>query len=449
MSRNGSGTYNLPAGNPVVTGTTISSTWANNTLNDMASALTGSLASDGQTTPSANLPMGTYAHTGVGNATVRTMYASAGQVQDSTAIYLTSVSGTNTILATGALGLSAYATGQMFNFVAAGANTGTGATTLNINSLGAKSVVRSDGSGLAAGDIVSGAVIQVVYDGTNFQIISDSTSKYANNMSISGNLNFTGTGNKIKGDFSNATLASRVAFQSSTTNGATYVGIIPNGTSVQSSVLLFGNSSTAANSPYTILAQIGGNTQLEAGRFGTGTYGNMELWSNGARQAYCSSSGGFYTTDGKINGYTPVQQGTGIGQLTNTVKIGWSGSQLLCTVDTTNQGAFTFTSDYRIKKDIKTQTLSGLDRVMKLRPVTFEFADYGTLYKADGVAREGFIAHEVKEVIPSGVDGEKDAENQIQSLRLDAIISVLTKAIQEQQEIITNLTTRVKELEAK
>jgi len=57
MSRNGTGTYNLPAGNPVVTGTTISSTWANNTLADIATALTGSLASDGQTPATGNLDM--------------------------------------------------------------------------------------------------------------------------------------------------------------------------------------------------------------------------------------------------------------------------------------------------------------------------------------------------------------------------------------------------------
>jgi hypothetical protein len=59
MSRNGSGTYSLPVGNPVITGTTISSTWANNTLTDIANALTGSLAADGQTTASGNLNMGT------------------------------------------------------------------------------------------------------------------------------------------------------------------------------------------------------------------------------------------------------------------------------------------------------------------------------------------------------------------------------------------------------
>jgi hypothetical protein len=57
MSRNGTGVYSLPAGNPVVTNTTISSTWANTTLTDIATALTGSLASDGQTPATGNLDM--------------------------------------------------------------------------------------------------------------------------------------------------------------------------------------------------------------------------------------------------------------------------------------------------------------------------------------------------------------------------------------------------------
>jgi len=170
MSRNGSGTYSLPAGNPVVTGTTISSTWANNTLSDMATALTQSIAYDGQTTPVANLPMGTYAHTGVGNATVRTMYQSMGQAQDNVAQYLTSVSGTNTITATASFGMSAYVTGQRFTFIAAGANTG--AATLNINSIGAKSITKNGATALTSGDIPSGAAVQVVYDGTQFQLLN-------------------------------------------------------------------------------------------------------------------------------------------------------------------------------------------------------------------------------------------------------------------------------------
>jgi len=170
MARNGSGTYNLPAGNPVTTGTTISSTWANSTLSDMATALTGSIASDGQTTASGNLPMGNYIHTNVGNATLRNNYASAAQVQDGSLTYLSSVSGADTITATGAVGMSAYATGQQFTFVAAGANTG--AATLNINSIGAKAITKNGITALSAGDIASGSVAEVVYDGTQFQLIS-------------------------------------------------------------------------------------------------------------------------------------------------------------------------------------------------------------------------------------------------------------------------------------
>jgi hypothetical protein len=50
MARDGAGNYSLASGNPVTTGTVISSTWANNTLSDIATAVTGSVAADGQTT---------------------------------------------------------------------------------------------------------------------------------------------------------------------------------------------------------------------------------------------------------------------------------------------------------------------------------------------------------------------------------------------------------------
>lgn len=72
MSRNGSGTYTLPAGNPVVTGTTITSTWSNNTLSDIATALTGSVASDGQTPITGNLQMGNNRITGLATPSVGT-----------------------------------------------------------------------------------------------------------------------------------------------------------------------------------------------------------------------------------------------------------------------------------------------------------------------------------------------------------------------------------------
>lgn len=47
-TRNSVGTYTLPEGNPVVSGTTIASTWANSTLNDIAVELTNSLDRQGR-----------------------------------------------------------------------------------------------------------------------------------------------------------------------------------------------------------------------------------------------------------------------------------------------------------------------------------------------------------------------------------------------------------------
>lgn len=80
MARNGSGTYSLPSGNPVVGGTTISSTWANTTLSDIANELTNSMARDGQSPPTANLPMGGYKLTGLANGSAATDSATVDNV---------------------------------------------------------------------------------------------------------------------------------------------------------------------------------------------------------------------------------------------------------------------------------------------------------------------------------------------------------------------------------
>ena len=67
MSRNGQGQYILPAGNPVVTGTVITSTWANTTMSDIATALTNSIAADGQTVITGNLNIGNNRLTNLAN----------------------------------------------------------------------------------------------------------------------------------------------------------------------------------------------------------------------------------------------------------------------------------------------------------------------------------------------------------------------------------------------
>ncbi len=168
MSRNGSGTYSLPAGNPVVTGTTISSTWANNTLNDIATALTQSIASDGQTTPTANLPMGTFKLTGLGVGSAADDSLTMRQTQYGAMVLLGSITGTNTI--TGALlpPIPAYATGQTFRFVPA--NTNTGATTINIDTVGAKNIF-CGGAACVGGELRQNVPVEIFYDGTQFNII--------------------------------------------------------------------------------------------------------------------------------------------------------------------------------------------------------------------------------------------------------------------------------------
>ncbi|VVE00898.1 hypothetical protein PIN31115_02097 [Pandoraea iniqua] len=173
MPRDGSGNFTLSTGNPVVPNTIISSNgWANPTLSDIASALTASIARDGQTTPTANLPMGNFRHTNVANAQSRSDYAAAGQVQDGSMQFLTSIAGSDTITAALPVPpLAAYVAGQRFSFVAAGTNTTT-AVTLNINGLGAKDVTKQVWTPLIPGDIAAGQVVTVVYDGTKFQIVS-------------------------------------------------------------------------------------------------------------------------------------------------------------------------------------------------------------------------------------------------------------------------------------
>lgn len=107
MSRNGSGVYSLPAGNPVVTNTTISSTWANNTLSDIATALTGSLASDGQTPLTGNLDMNSQKAVNLANGTVSTDAINLGQLTaaftNSTVTGNLTVTGNGTFQGTGFL----------------------------------------------------------------------------------------------------------------------------------------------------------------------------------------------------------------------------------------------------------------------------------------------------------------------------------------------------------
>jgi hypothetical protein len=108
--------------------------------------------------------------------------------------------------------------------------------------------------------------------------------------------------------------------------------------------------------------------------------------------------------------------------------------------------AFITSSDYRLKDNVAPMT-GALDKVALLNPVTYT-------WKLDGSVGQGFIAHELAEVVPDCVTGEKDAVNEDGSIKSQGIdtsylVATLTAAIQEQQALIENLTTRLAALENK
>jgi hypothetical protein len=221
MSFNGSGTFNINStGQPVVTNTVISSTAFNALTADLATGLSTTLTKDGQTTPTANIPMGTFKITGLGAGTSLTDAANLSQLQNSTGTFLT-VTGTNTIVGTVSPSLTAYAAGQLFAFLPVASNTG--ATTININSLGAKNIVRLAATALVSNDIIINSVAFIIYDGTSFQLLNPNTftnlkvsgtftvAAYTETITASGTVGATATLSISLGTVLTATLTSATA----------------------------------------------------------------------------------------------------------------------------------------------------------------------------------------------------------------------------------------------
>jgi len=137
----------------------------------VALGITNSIAANGETAITANLPMGGFKHTSVADAVLRNQYASAGQVQDSTLQWGSTAGGTADVLAiTLAPVVTAYVTGQKFPFISSASPNATATPTLAVNGLAAKTLIHKDGTALIAGDIAASTLYEVVYDGTNMRI---------------------------------------------------------------------------------------------------------------------------------------------------------------------------------------------------------------------------------------------------------------------------------------
>jgi hypothetical protein len=105
--------------------------------------------------------------------------------------------------------------------------------------------------------------------------------------------------------------------------------------------------------------------------------------------------------------------------------------------------SYATTSDYRLKKDLR--SFRGLDLIKRLK--TYDFA-----WKIDDSRMYGFMAHEIQDVLPYLVNGQKDAvdtKGKIvpQTVDYSKLTPILVKAIQEQDETINNLKKDKERLE--
>ena len=144
-------------------------------MDGFATGLSTCITKDGQTTITANLPMATFRHTGVGNATARTDYAAAGQVQDSSFTWCGTAGGTkNALTLTPTPAITAYATGQEFVFKA-GATSSDDAVTISISGLTTKAAQLNDTACSASVYIEANKYYRAIYDGTAIQLTRLST----------------------------------------------------------------------------------------------------------------------------------------------------------------------------------------------------------------------------------------------------------------------------------
>lgn len=166
--------------------------------------------------------------------------------------------------------------------------------------------------------------------------------------------------------------------------------------------------------------------------FGTNNAERARIDSSGWMSIGRTSGGGRLNIQANTNNFMTEffnQSGSSVGSIST------NGS-------TTTYGT---TSDYRLKEDIQPMT-GALAKVAALKPVTYK-------WKSSGEQDEGFIAHELQEVCPSAVSGEKDAADEegnarYQNIDTSFLVATLTAAIQEQQAMIEQLKADVAALKA-
>lgn len=265
-----------------------------------------------------------------------------------------------------------YAAGIAFQFKAANANSG--ASTLNVNGQGTQSIVRTDGTALSAGDIAAGAIVSVMYDGTNFQLLNDSggKSETVSNLTVTG----TATINVANVTTFNPTITNAQLANSTATLGNATITLGGTTTTVGNLTLQNANiTSVSPAFPNSFLANSSvtlGNTAVSLGSTAT-SLGNLTtanvtitnftesvvaVGNTGASQTLALTNGTVQTATLTANCTVTMPTAvagksfllflnTGAGSLTCTfTSVKWSGNTAPTVTTTASKvDVFTFVSD--------------------------------------------------------------------------------------------------------
>jgi len=359
MSRNGSGTYVLPTGNPVVTGTTITSNWANTTFSDVATALTGSVAADGQTPMTGPLAMGNNKITGVADGTASSDVATVNQISNPN-ITGGSIDGTP-------IGNISPSTAK---FTTLSANAG---TTLSGTCTAPTVTPGSDSStNIATTAFVQSAIAAVSSGVTSFN--SRSGAVTLSSGDVTGALGYTPY---------NAAGTTVI----NTGNISSYApGPTGSGASGNWGINITGNAATVTNGVYTTGAQ----TIAGAKAFSDTTTFNNGITVNGGGSSGVIFWNSSLSNSLAYNSSTNYFSFAAAGSLAASFYGGGGAYQ------GNNSSTWSTTSDINVKTNIRPIT-NVLDKIVALKPCHFEYKD------EIGKTQSGFIAQEFETVFPGHV----------------------------------------------